>query len=397
VQDCGVRPGVFLIAAASALALLAGPAQAQTGPTVTSKLPSWRAPGAPLGVRGTAAPGAAVELWIGARPRADTVADASGDYAFRVRVPAVRRRYAVAVVSGGERTEAGELPVRPVRLAAGGDVTLGDGVRTAIARYGPRWPWLSVAPVLRAADIAVVNLETCVSTRGRPWPGKEFTFRGTPASLRVTRRFAGVDVGSLANNHSLDYGRVAFADTLRHARRYGLRTIGGGADLAKARRAAILTRGGLRVAFLGFSDVRPPGFDAGPGRSGATPALPAYIRRDVRRAKRNADVVVVYFHWGEERTFRPNGRQRALAQLALSSGATVVLGAHPHVLQPVERPRPRKLVAWSLGNFVFPAHSPGTADTGILLVHLNARGVSGHILRRARIIGTQPRLLRREA
>jgi poly-gamma-glutamate capsule biosynthesis protein CapA/YwtB (metallophosphatase superfamily) len=393
VQDCGVRPAVFLIAAVAALALLAAPAQAQTGPTVTSKLPAWRAPGAPLGVRGTAAPGAAVELWIGARKRAETVADASGDYAFRVRVPAVRRRYAVAVVSDGERTEAGELPVRPVRLAAGGDVTLGDGVRTAIARYGPRWPWLSVAPVLRAADIAVVNLETCVSTRGRPWPAKEFTFRGTPASLRVTRRFAGLDVGSLANNHSLDYGRVAFADTLRYARRYGLRTIGGGADLGKARRAAILTRGGLRVAFLGFSDVRPPGFDASPGRSGATPALPAYIRRDVRRAKRNADVVVVYFHWGIELDRSPTARQRRLARIALRAGASVVLGAHPHVLQPRER-RGSRLIAWSLGTFVFDWNSPGTDRTGILRFGLGARGVVWSSFRRARINWVQPRLLR---
>ena len=393
MQDCGVRPGIFLTAAVAALALLVGSAHAQTGPTVISKLPAWRAPGAPLGVRGTAAPGAAVELWIGARKRADTIADADGDFAFRVRVPAARGRYVVAVVSNGERTEAGELPVRPVRLAAGGDVTLGDGVRTAIARYGPRWPWLSVAPILRAADIAVVNLETCVSTRGRPWPGKEFTFRGTPASLRVTRRFAGIDVGSLANNHSLDYGRVAFADTLRYARRYGLRTIGGGADLARARRAAILTRGGLRVAFLGFSDVRPPGFDAGPGRSGATPALPTYIRKDVRRAKRNADVVVVYFHWGIELDRSPTARQKTLARIALRAGASVVLGAHPHVLQPRER-RGNRLIAWSLGNFVFDWNSPGTDRTGILRFGLGTRGVVWSSFRRARINWVQPRLLR---
>jgi poly-gamma-glutamate capsule biosynthesis protein CapA/YwtB (metallophosphatase superfamily) len=393
VQDCGVRPGVFLTVAVAALALLSDQAHAQTAPTVTSKLPAWRAPGAPLGVRGTAAPGAAVELWIGARRRAETVAGGNGGFAFRVRVPDPRRTYEVAVVSGGERTVAGELRVRPVRLAAGGDVTLGNGVRTAIARHGPRWPWLSVAPVLRAADIAVVNLETCVSTRGRPWPGKEFTFRGTPVSLRVTRRFAGVDVGSLANNHSLDYGRTAFADTLRYARRYGLRTIGGGADLARARRPAILTRGGLRVAFLGFSDVRPPGFDAGPSRSGATPAFPAYIRKDVRRAKRNADVVVVYFHWGIELDRSPTARQRLLARIALHAGASVVLGAHPHVLQPRER-RGNRLIAWSLGNFVFDWNSPGTDRTGILRFGLGARGVVWSSFRRARINWVQPRLRR---
>ncbi len=381
------------IVAAAALSLLAAPAAAQTGPVVDSRLPAWRAPGVPLSVRGTASPGATVELWIGSAKRADRVAQPNGSFAFRVRVPPAPRRYAVAVVSEGERTEAGSLLVRPVRLAAGGDVTLGDGVATAIRQYGPRWPWRSVAPVLRAADIAVVNRKTCVSTRGRPWPGKEFTFRGTPRSLRTAASFAGVDVGSLANNHSLDYGRAAFADTLAYAERYGIRTVGGGANLGHARKPAILGRGGLRIAFLGFSDVRPPGFDAGPGRSGATPAFPRYIRTDVRRAARRADVVVVYFHWGIELDRSPTSRQRTLARVALGAGASVVLGAHPHVLQPRER-RGSKFVAWSLGNFVFDWNSPGTDRSGILRLGLGTRGVVSSRFLPARINWVQPRLQR---
>jgi poly-gamma-glutamate capsule biosynthesis protein CapA/YwtB (metallophosphatase superfamily) len=387
-----VRAGTLIILTA-ALPLLAPPAGAQTPPTISSTLPAWRAPGAQLSVRGVAGSGATVELWIGSAKRAERVAQTDGRFAFRVRVPASPRRYRVAVVSAGERTEAGTLRVRPVRLAAGGDVTLGDGVATAIRQHGPRWPWRSVAPVLRAADIAVVNLETCVSTRGRPWPGKEFTFRGTPRSLRAAARFAGVDVGSLANNHSLDYGRVAFADTLAYARRYGIHTVGGGASLRKARRPAILGRGGLRIAFLGFSDVRPPGFDAGPGRSGATPAFPRYIRTDVRRAAARADVVVVYFHWGIELDRSPTGRQRFLARTAFRAGASVVLGAHPHVLQPRDR-RGTRFVAWSLGNFVFDWNSPGTDRTGILRLGLGRAGVVSSRFLPARINWVQPRLRR---
>jgi poly-gamma-glutamate synthesis protein (capsule biosynthesis protein) len=388
-----VRAGVLTIATAVALSFLGAPAGAQTGPTVSSTLPAWRAPGAPLSVRGTASPGATVELWIGSVKRVDRVAQPDGSFAFRVRVPATPSRYGVSVVSEGERTVAGTLRVRPVRLAAGGDVTLGDGVATAIRQYGARWPWQSVAPVLRAADIAVVNLETCVSTRGHPWPGKEFTFRGTPRSLRATARFAGVDVGSLANNHSLDYGRVAFADTLRYAERYGIRTVGGGRSLRDARKPAILGRGGLRIAFLGFSDVRPPGFDAGPGRSGATPAFRRYIRTDVRKAARRADVVVVYYHWGIELDRSPTARQHFLARVALRAGASVVLGAHPHVLQPRDR-RGTRFVAWSLGNFVFDWHSPGTDRTGILRLGLGRAGVISSRFLRARINWVQPRLLR---
>ncbi|MGH3007749.1 MAG: CapA family protein, partial [Gaiellaceae bacterium] len=214
-----------------------------------------------------------------------------------------------------------------------------------------------------------------------------------PYALRAAASFAGVDVVSLANNHSLDYGRTAFRDTIRHARRFGIAPMGGGADLRLARRPAILVRGNLRVAFLGFSDVRPLGFDAGASRPGATPAFPEYIRPDVRAARRRADVVVVYFHWGAERATTPSLRQRSFAQIALDAGAHVVLGSHPHVLQPIERKR-KRLVAWSLGNFVFPAHSPGTERTGILRLELGAHGVIGHGFRRARIHGVQPRLAR---
>jgi poly-gamma-glutamate capsule biosynthesis protein CapA/YwtB (metallophosphatase superfamily) len=107
-------------------------------------------------------------------------------------------------------------------------------------------------------------------------------------------------------------------------------------------------------------------------------------------------VVVVYFHWGAERTFSPNPRQRSLAAVAFDSGATVVLGAHPHVLQPIEQPRRRRLVAWSLGNFVFGANSPGTERTGILRMRLGHAGILGYALRQARIggvFGIQPTLL----
>jgi len=113
----------------------------------------------------------------------------------------------------------------------------------------------------------------------------------------------------------------------------------------------------------------------------------------VRAARRRADVVVAYFHWGTERSAAPTARQRERARAALDAGAHVVLGAHPHVLQPVERSGLR-LIAWSLGNFVFAASSPRTERTGILRVRLGARGVLGSSFLPARIVGVQPRLVR---
>jgi poly-gamma-glutamate capsule biosynthesis protein CapA/YwtB (metallophosphatase superfamily) len=368
-------------------------ARAQEPIAVTAPLPSWVAPGAYVRIRGTTTPATPVALWIGTAKRARTVSGPAGGFRFRVRAPLARGRYPVAVVAAEARLALGRLRVRPLLLAAVGDVTFGNGVATAIAAYGARYPWLSVAPVLRSADLAVANLEGAVSKRGSPVPGKQYTFRGPPKALRAAARYAGIDVVSLANNHTLDYGRVAFLDTIRYARRFGVAPVGGGRDLRRARRPAILSRGNVRVAFLGFSDVRPLGFDAGPSTPGATPAFPEYIRADVRAARHRADVVVVYFHWGVERATVPNDRQRYFRRVAVEAGATVVLGAHPHVLQPIARSG-RRLVAWSLGNFVFAAHSPGTERTGILRIRLGARGVVRHGLRAARIHGVQPRLVR---
>jgi hypothetical protein len=390
------------LGASSAIALSWGVAFAQEDPTpfaVTSALPQWRAPGGVLVARGTAAPAETVTLFLGTFQHVATVAD-DGTFRFSVRVPRVSGSYPVALEVARDpivRIELDRLRVRGVRLYAVGDVNLGDRPGTAIATYGVRYPWLSVAPVLRAADISIANLECSISTRGSPVPGKQYTFRGKPSSLRAMARYAGIDVVTLANNHTLDYGRLAFADTLSYAHEYGLKTVGGGRNLDVARRPAVFRLGGIRVALLGYSDVRPLGFDAGPTWSGTAPAFPSYISSDVRRIKnRGVDVVVVYFHWGVERTFTPNSRQRSLAAVAFDAGATVVLGAHPHVLQPIEQPGRRRLVAWSLGNFVFGANTPGTERTGILRMRLGHGGILGYGFRRARIggvFGIQPILL----
>jgi hypothetical protein len=385
----------------SAVALTWGVAFAQEDPTpfaVTSALPSWRAPGGLLVIRGTAASAETVTLFVGTNERTTTAGD-DGAFRFRFRVQRAPGRYPIALEVPRDpvvRIELGRLRVRPLSIAAVGDVNLGDRPGTAIATYGVRYPWLSVAPVLRAADIAIANLECSVSTRGYAVPGKQYTFRGKPSSLRAMARYAGIDVVTLANNHALDYGRLAFADTLSYAHEYGLKTVGGGRNLDVARRPALFRLGGIRVALLGYSDVRPLGFDAGPTWSGTAPAFPSHISSDVRRAKnRGADVVVVYFHWGTERTFSPNASQRALAAVAFDAGATIVLGAHPHVLQRIE-PRRRRLVAWSLGNFVFGANTPGTESTGILRLRMGQGGLRYYSLRRARIggvFGIQPILL----
>jgi len=201
---------------------------------------------------------------------------------------------------------------------------------------------------------------------------------------------SGLDVVTVANNHSVDYGPTALLDTIRYARAAGLRVVGGGANEGAATRPVFVTAGGLRIAFVGFSDVNPYGFNATISTPGTAEADPAVVAVAVKAARARADVVVCWFHWGTELHPEPDSRQLMLADTAVRAGAQVVLGAHSHVFGRVVRRGVHGLVAWTLGNFVFPSHSPSTVKTGILDVRLDTRGVRGWSVTPAHIVGFRP-------
>jgi poly-gamma-glutamate synthesis protein (capsule biosynthesis protein) len=344
---------------------------------VRSSLPSWLAPGARFAVSGFAGGGADVTLTSDGAVVARAVAGRLGRFVLAARAPAPGR-HRLVVLSRGRRASAGTLVVRPLVLAAVGDVTPGEDVGPAVRAHGGAYPWRAVGQVLARADVAVANLEGAISSRGEPWPDKEFHFEGPAALLEGARSVAGIDVLTLANNHSLDYGAVALFDSLRAAHAAGIQTIGAGANSAAARRPAFVEAGGVRIALLGYSDISPYEFFATRTSPGTAGAVAANVAADVRAARRSADVVVVFFHWGTELVRAPSSRQQELAAAALNAGAALVLGAHPHVFGAISRPDAHRLVAWTLGNFVFPSHSDGTGDTGILEVRLDARGVRGY-------------------
>ncbi len=368
-----------------------------TGPAAPASVPSLAlsvgavAPGGRLALRvgrGPAGVGVQVRRRVGWE-RVRTLGAASSPRMIVIRTPLKGSRVAVRLVLGERRGTERRAVLRALRLAAVGDVNLGDLPGAQIARFGPAWPWASVGPVLRAADLAFANLECAISLRGSPQK-KQFTFRGRPSSLRAAARVGGLDVVSLANNHAVDFGRVALLDGLRAARAAGITPFGAGADEGSAYRPAVVERLGLRVAFVGFSEILPFEFRAGTGSPGTAWAFPDRVRASVRAARRTADVVVASFHWGVERETTENARQRALARLALDSGATAVIGAHPHVLQPTRRVGRRRVVAYSLGNFVFGARSPGTSTTRILTLGLAADGVRSVGSAPARIFTGRP-------
>ena len=265
-------------------------------------------------------------------------------------------------------------PPRPVTLTVVGDVMLGRGVAQA-AGDTPGRQLRAAAPRLRTADVTVGNLESTLSRAGAPRQGGD-SFAAPPAVARELAR-AGFDVLSLANNHAGDFGPLALRQTLRRLRAAGLDTFGAGADLAAARRPAVVPRHGTSFGFVGFNAIGETP-EAGPARTGAlSVSMPprtgpldraelGRVLRDVRALDRSVDVVFVLPHWGTQYTNVPEPVQRQVARRLAVAGADLVVGGHPHWVQGIERAGDT-LVVHSLGNFVFDMDFMAETMAGVVL------------------------------
>jgi poly-gamma-glutamate capsule biosynthesis protein CapA/YwtB (metallophosphatase superfamily) len=257
---------------------------------------------------------------------------------------------------------------RRTTLVVVGDLMLVRGVHDAARALAP------MTPLLRRADLTVGNLESTLSTNGAPT--QDDAFGGSPALLEPLRR-AGFDALSLANNHVGDYGERALLDTVAVLRRSPIEPLGAGRDVATAARPAVLHRHGTTFAFLGFNAIGETP-RAGPGRPGALsvrmpPRTGPLVRADllrvtraVRRATREADVVVVLPHWGTQYTHVPDPIQRTVARALVHAGADLVVGGHPHWVQGVDSVAGVP-VAHSLGNFVFDMDFMEQTMEGVVL------------------------------
>lgn len=233
-------------------------------------------------------------------------------------------------------------------LVFAGDTTLDDAAGALIARGGD--PLAAVAPLFANADVRVANLECVVATTGEPGD-KNYTFRAHPRVLPVLRRH--LDGVTLANNHSGDYGRAAFAEMLGRLQAANLAQVGGGRNLSEAHAPWLVERAGLRVALLSYNEFMPRSFEADHDAPGIAWSEDEQVVADIQRARQHhrADLVVVFMHWGWENELTANGRQRQLARLLINAGADAVIGGHPHVTQDVELYQGKPII-YSVGNFV---------------------------------------------
>jgi poly-gamma-glutamate capsule biosynthesis protein CapA/YwtB (metallophosphatase superfamily) len=223
-----------------------------------------------------------------------------------------------------------------------GDVMLGRGVAERLSETDPAEVWSAeVRELASRCDLLICNLECCVSERGRPTSlvaGKPFFFRGPLAAVESLKAVGTSAVG-LANNHALDFGPEALADTLRHLEHGGVASTGAGRG-AEARRGVVVDGPRLRLGLLAVSD-HPREYAAAPGGWGIAYAElwegpPPWLLSELRRLRGLCDLVVVFPHWGPNMTVRPAPWQRALAAELIGAGADLVAGHSAHVFHGIE-------------------------------------------------------------
>ncbi len=250
-------------------------------------------------------------------------------------------------------------------VGAVGDLMLGAWLTPLLDRFGPTYPYADIAPLLAGTDLLIGNLEApfLADTTGVERAAKTYTFSVPPRHAAVLTA-GGFGALTLANNHILDFGPAGLEATTALLDSLGLAHAGTGPDRTSAHRGVVVERGGRRIALLAYNHVFPEDFWAGLDRPGTAHADDAGLAREVAEAAGRADLVVVCFHWGAEGMETPKEYQRILARLAIDHGADLVIGHHPHVVQPLEWYRGR-LIAYSLGNFIFASYSE--TATGALL------------------------------
>jgi len=286
---------------------------------------------------------------------------------------------ASSIALAAETTSTPEAPpATPIRkprpdvtVAFVGDITFS---RSGGAKFGnPDKLLAAVKPQLLKADLTFGNLETPLSSRGKP-AGKTYTFRGPTTAAAALKR-AGFDAVSVANNHALDYGRIAFADTLKALNKAEVKPVGGGKDKKAAWAPVIIDKNGAKIALLAFSEISPASFAATSSKSGCAHTQKfSAIKKAVKASAKKADYTIVYMHWGIELDYTPSKRQIREARELIKAGASAVLTSHPHVLQPVEFHK-GGLIAYSLGNFIFSPGSDKGHDSAILTLTLSDKGV----------------------
>ena len=241
--------------------------------------------------------------------------------------------------------------MKKAKLSAVGDILLSGTFTELVKSKSPSEPFIFVFDDLRKNDLVFGNLECSLSNRGNPLKDKCRLY--SPPETVKSLKSVGFNLLSLANNHIFDYGFEGFEDTAFLLKSENISYFGAGRNLEEARKPVILHINDLSVGFLGYSWDFIGSTNATKDKYGTAPLDEKIIIEDVKNLKEKTEIVIVSLHWSYERERYPLSSQRKLARKIIDSGASLILGHHPHVLQGIEEYNDG-IIVYSLGNFIFP-------------------------------------------
>lgn len=273
-----------------------------------------------------------------------------------------------------------------VTLLFGGDIMLDRGVKNSVNKnfngdYSKLFENLSLSELLKNSDIVFANLEGPASLIGKDMRNL-YSFRMDPSSIPALKSI-GISVVSVANNHVGDWGRDAYIDTLNRLKENEILYVGGGINTSEAETPAIIEKYGMKIGYLGFSDVGPNWMKSEEEKAGILLASNPRFDEIIQNASKQVDHLIVSFHFGDEYQTKHNTRQEYLAHKAIDAGAKIVIGHHPHVVEDTEVYSPKDctqsscmgFIAYSLGNFIFDqGFSANTMEGMLLEMKLNKVG-----------------------
>ncbi|MFA1546578.1 CapA family protein [Actinomadura chokoriensis] len=276
---------------------------------------------------------------------------------------------ATSAAKGPGGTRPAATAKEPIVLAFGGDTHFEGQLRGRLAN--PSTALGPVAKQLRAADLAMVNLETAITTGGTQAPGKEFAFRA-PATALQALKASGVDVASMANNHGMDFMEGGLRDSLAAIKKTGFPIVGIGKNADAAFQPYRVTVKGNKLAIVGATQVLDDNliqaWTATDTKGGLASAkdVPRMVQA-VKEARKGSDVVIVHLHWGAELQPCPLPRQKELAQQLVEAGADIIVGGHAHI--PLGGGYMNDAyVHYGMSNFVFYSANGQTAKSGVLFL-----------------------------
>ncbi|MBN1465862.1 CapA family protein, partial [candidate division KSB1 bacterium] len=290
------------------------------------------------------------------------------------------RQQTADVRSGFRRMITEEKPIwltpafeSTITVAAVGDLMMSSWIIDVVRENGVDFPFDSTRHLLQSADVAIANLEAPLTAEGERFADKKYTFKVPPHFVDGIAR-AGFDVVTMANNHIADFGCEGIVNSIAALQGAGIHHCGAGRNIDEACAPTILDINGVKVAFLGFSMTYPEEFWATRMRCGTCYPTEQLLYERISEAERLADLTIVSFHWGAEKHHAPRAYQTAYGHYAIDFGADLVLGHHPHVLQGVELYK-GKLIAYSLGNYVFASYSPSARTSMVLRAKIDRNGL----------------------